>query len=162
MMFAALTSAMVVRRGLSGDWVSTPLPAVLWPNTAVLLASSAAVEIARRSLRRGERGGFNLYWSLATILGGLFLAGQFLAWQQLRAAGVYLASNPSSAFFYVLTVAHAVHLAGGLVALAYIDVQALRLRLGPAKRTAVDVSAAYWDFLAGLWVYVLLLFRFWG
>src|SRR5438270_9518344 len=53
MVFAALTSALVVRRGLSDDWASMAKPAILWLNTAVLLASSFALERARRSLKRG-------------------------------------------------------------------------------------------------------------
>src|SRR5947208_215830 len=53
MFFAALTSAFIVRRGLSDDWISTAIPAVLWFNTAVLLASSAVLELARRALKAG-------------------------------------------------------------------------------------------------------------
>jgi cytochrome c oxidase subunit 3 len=162
MFFGAFTSAMVVRRGLGGDWVSTPLPPILWWNTLVLLGSSAALEMARRGLRRGERGRFNLWWTSGMALGAVFLAGQYIAWQNLRAAGIYLATNPSSSFLYLLTVLHALHVIGGVAALAYIDMQALRLRLGPGKRTAVDVAGIYWHFLAGLWIYLLLLFRFWG
>ena len=47
-------------------------------------------------------------------------------------------------------------------ALIYVDVQALRLTLGPAKRTAVDISAIFWHFLDGLWLYLMLLFYVWG
>src|SRR5256885_13430437 len=84
MMFAAFTSAFFVRRGLSHDWVDTPLPRILWLNTAVLLASSGAIELARRALRSGRRTAFNGYWTLATILGALFLGGQYIAWRQLH------------------------------------------------------------------------------
>jgi Heme/copper-type cytochrome/quinol oxidase, subunit 3 len=41
-----------------------------------------------------------------------------LAWQQLNAAGYFLAANPANAFFYLLTGVHGLHLLGGLVALA--------------------------------------------
>ena len=44
----------------------------------------------------------------------------------------------------------------------YVDVQALRLRLGPAKRTAIDVTAIFWHFLDGLWLYLMVLFYVWG
>jgi cytochrome c oxidase subunit 3 len=162
MFFAAFTSAMVVRRGLGGDWVSIPLPGILWWNTAILIGSSVSLEMARRGLRRGERGPFNVWWTAGMALGGIFLVGQYVAWQDLQSAGIYLATNPSSSFFYLLTVLHAIHVIGGVAALAYIDLQALRLRLGPGKRTAVDVAGIYWHFLAGLWIYLLLLFRFWG
>src|SRR5215831_10084448 len=129
MLFAAFTSALVVRRGISGDWVSLHKPSILWVNTAILLASSAALEIARRALRARARTRFNLWWTAGTLMGVLFVCGQALAWQQLIAAGVFLSTNPSSAFFFILTAAHAAHLLGGLAALIYVDTQALRLRL---------------------------------
>jgi cytochrome c oxidase subunit 3 len=162
MVFAALTSAFVVRRGLSDDWLSMHKPPILWVNTAVLLASSVVLDRARYALRVRHRSRFNFWWTAATALGILFLIGQALAWRELKNAGVYIASNPSSSFFYVLTAAHAFHLLGGVTALVYVDVQALRLRLGPAKRTAIDVTAVFWHFLDGLWLYLMLLFYVWG
>jgi cytochrome c oxidase subunit 3 len=162
MVFAALTSAFVVRRGLSDDWASMPKPPILWVNTAVLLASSIVLDRSRHALKKGDRSKFNFWWTAATALGVLFLLGQAWAWRELRDAGVYIASNPSSSFFYVLTASHAFHLLGGVSALIYVDIQALRLRLGPAKRTAIDVSAVFWHFLDGLWLYLMLLFYVWG
>src|ERR1017187_236356 len=141
MAFAAFTSAFVVRRGISNDWVALPLPRIVWVNTAVLLGSSLLLELARRSLKSGRRTAFNRYWN---------------------AAGIFVATNPSSSFFYLLTAAHGLHIVGGLSALAYVDVQALRLRLGPGKRTAVDVSAVFWHFVDGLWLYLMALFLVWG
>ena len=162
MVFAAFTSAMVVRRGLSDDWAPMHKPPILFVNTAVLLLSSIAIEFARRALKSGARSQFNAWWTAATALGFLFLGGQTLAWMELKNAGVFIATNPSSSFFYVLTASHAFHLLGGVSALAYVDVQALRLRLGPAKRTAIDISAIFWHFLDGLWVYLMVLFYVWG
>jgi cytochrome c oxidase subunit III len=162
MVFAALTSAFVVRRGLSDDWASMAKPQILWVNTIVLLASSVVLDLSRRSLKAGDRSKFNLWWSAGTALGILFLIGQAIAWRQLKDAGVFISSNPSSSFFYVLTASHAFHLLGGVTALVYVDVQALRLRLGPAKRTAIDVTAIFWHFLDGIWVYLMILFYVWG
>ena len=162
MVFAAFTSAFVVRRGLSDDWVSMPKPPLLFVNTAVLLLSSLLIEIARRTLRTGNRSRFNFWWSGATLLGILFLVGQAAVWRELKDAGLFMAGNPSNSFFYVLTASHAFHLLGGVAALVYVDVQALRLSLGPAKRTAIDVSALFWHFLDGLWIYLMVLFYVWG
>ena len=162
MVFAALTSAFVVRRGLSDDWASMHKPAILWVNTAILLASSFLLDLSRRALKAGNRSRFNLWWSAATVLGILFLAGQAYAWYQLKQAGIFISSNPASSFFYVFTAAHAAHILGGVSALVYVDVQALRLRLGPAKRTAIDITAVFWHFLDGLWLYLMLLFYVWG
>jgi cytochrome c oxidase subunit 3 len=162
MVFAAFTSAFVVRRGLSDDWAPLVKPPILWANTAVLLLSSVVLDFSRRALKKHNRASFNLWWTFATALGVLFLAGQAYAWRELRDAGVFVASNPASSFFYVLTAAHAFHLLGGVAALVWVDVQALRLQLGPAKRTAIDVTAIYWHFLDGLWLFLMLLFYVWG
>jgi cytochrome c oxidase subunit 3 len=162
MLFAAFTSAYIVRRGLSDDWSAMPLPKVLWPNTLVLLGSSALLEVARRRLKAGRRLSFNRYWTAGTLLGVVFLLGQAYAWRELRDAGIFLATNPSSSFFYLLTATQGIHLLGGIAALVWVDVRALRFELGPARRTGADIAAIFWHFLDGLWVYLLVLFSFWG
>ena len=116
MMFVALTSAYVVRYGLDPDWRSIRMPLVLPFNTAVLLASSLTLELARRALRSpGASTAGALQWLYLTLaLGMAFLAGQFVAWRQLSAGGVYLSTNPHASFFYLLTGLHALHLLGGI------------------------------------------------
>ena len=156
MFFMALTSAYIVRKGISLDWRPFTLPKILWLNTAILLLSSATVSRSRRFLARGDFEAFRHWWSVTSALGLMFLAGQVIAWQQLRAAGVYLASNPSSSFFYLLTAAHGLHLLGGIVALLYIAFRSARMKhltLG----TASEVVSIYWHFMDGLWVFLLLL-----
>ena len=164
MVFAALTSAFVVRRGLTdmNEWVSIHKPPILFWNTGILLLSSVVLDMSRRALKSGARTKFNVWWSGATALGILFLMGQAYAWYQLRQAGMFISTTPASSFFYVFTAAHAAHVLGGVAALVYVDIQALRLRLGPAKRTWIDVTAIFWHFLDGLWLYLMILFYVWG
>jgi cytochrome c oxidase subunit 3 len=90
-------------------------------------------------------------------LGLLFVGSQLTAWRELAWRGVYLATNPSSSFFYLLTAAHGVHLLGGIIALLYLVVRAGRISLRPRQATALDVTAIYWHFMDGLWLYILLL-----
>jgi cytochrome c oxidase subunit 3 len=160
MMFVAFSSAYVVRAGLSDDWQAIELPRLLWLNTAILLLSSVTIEEVRKSLREGMRTACNRWLLATTVLGAAFLVLQFVAWKQLASHGIYLATNPSSSFFYLLTAAHGLHLFGGVLALLYIDFEALRYRLGPAKRTLVEVTAIYWHFMDGLWIYILCLLWF--
>ncbi|HEV2494559.1 MAG TPA: cytochrome c oxidase subunit 3 [Terriglobia bacterium] len=160
MLFAAFTSALVVRKGISNDWVRTALPNILWLNTAVLLLSSLTFELARRAFDAGGdlwvvRGTRWLYLTLG--LGVAFIAGQLVAWRELAARGVYLATNPSSSFFYLLTAAHGIHLLGGIVALGYAAIIVRKIAAEPRKRIVVDLTALYWHFMDGLWVYLLIL-----
>ena len=155
MFFMALVSAYVVRKGFpNSDWRSLNVPHIFWLNTAILLASSLTLELSRRRRNNGHEGSFRHLWWLTTVLGLLFLAGQTIAWTQLAAAGVYLATNPSSSFFYVLTGAHALHLLGGIFGLLSVMLHdPLRL----TRATNIEVAATYWHFMDGLWVFLFLL-----
>jgi cytochrome c oxidase subunit 3 len=160
MTFAALTSALIVRKGSSLDWQSFTLPSILYLDTVLLLGSSVTLEIARRRVARfmggvtspGESPARWLYITLG--LGLLFVTGQYVAWSQLRGQGLYLATNPSSSFFYVLTVAHVLHVLGGLAGLAYVIV---RLSKSELRRSTLDAASRYWHFVDILWVYLLVL-----
>jgi len=160
MMFAAFTSALVVRKGSSLDWQAFNLPSILFFNTFLLLASSVTLEVARRRVSAFMGGPTSQVESparwlyLTLFLGLLFVSGQYVAWSQLRAKGLYLATNPSSSFFYVLTVTHALHVLGGLVGLIYVIRKLSRSTL---RRNQLDAAARYWHFMDFLWLYLILL-----
>ncbi len=156
MFFMAMASSYIVRRGLGTDWQRTPIPPVLWFNTAVLLTSSVTIIVARKKLASGEREAFQSLWWVTTGLGMLFLAGQIVAWRQLAAAGMLLATNPSSSFFYVLTAAHGAHLAGGIFALFYVAFRPWR-KSRISQATAAELTSIYWHFMDGLWIFLLAL-----
>lgn len=184
MIFVALTSAFVFRRGLptidertetyTHDWLTLSLPVgLLLVNTFLLLLSSVTVELARRQLARrmalapvesipGVSLGreWNFPWLATTILLGFgFLAGQWMAWQELSARGFDI-TKISSSFFYLLTGTHAVHLVGGLLVLLYAGLISLLRKPLPRQRIVVDVTAWYWHFMAFLWIYIFGLLWF--
>jgi cytochrome c oxidase subunit III len=160
MSFAALTSALVVRRGGAVDWRHFTLPSVLYLNTVALFASSITLELGRRRIATfmgGLRSGAAnpARWLYVTLLLGLlFVAGQYVAWRQLSAQGLYLATNPSSSFFYVFTAAHGLHVLGGLGGLGRVIGKLNKLVL---RRSTLDATSRYWHFMDLLWVYLLLL-----
>ena len=155
MLFMALVSALIVRKGASNDWTALIVPRILWLNTAILIASSATLLRSRKDLAANDLEGFRHWWVVTTILGLLFLAGQLLAWRQLMGEGVYLATNPSSSFFYVFTAAHGLHLLGGVIALIYVGIRSVNRRRQLAVTEAVSM---YWHVMDGLWVFIFLLF----
>ena len=160
MMFAALSCALFVRKGASLDWETFTLPSILYFNTLWLVASSITLEVARRRVATFMGGLKNhlenpTRWLYITLfLGLLFLAGQYVAWLRLRAEGLYLATNPSSSFFYLLTAAHALHVLGGLVGLIYVI---RKLNKSVLRRNQLVATARYWHFMGILWLYLLFL-----
>jgi cytochrome c oxidase subunit 3 len=182
MLFVSFSAAFVARRLFASPdsgtasqfqrWISVPLSwTLLLLNTFVLVLSGVTIELARRHVTRqlalapvrtipgvslGRERRFP--WLGFTIaLGLLFLLGQLRAWNQLEAHPVVVSSTPSISFFYLLTGMHAVHLAGGILALLYAGLAALRQFSVERQRIIIDVTAWYWHFMTGLWVYVLLL-----
>src|SRR4051812_17754432 len=98
MLFAGLSSAYIVLRGMP-TWQGIELPSLLWPNTAILLMSSVAIELSRRSIRRNDTQSMKRWLGLGGVLGLAFLIGQLAAWKQLVNAGVYVPSTIQSGFF---------------------------------------------------------------
>jgi cytochrome c oxidase subunit III len=171
MSFAAFTSSMIVRQGSSADWLHFQLPRVLYVNTVILLASSLTLELTRRrviaipaTLRHSSADARTvlskgIYWLYVTgALGLIFILGQFLAWRDLAGQGLYLATNPSSSFFYVFTALHGMHLLGGIAGLAYVLRKLIGSKTGSAMHArSFGAFSIYWHFMDILWVYLLLL-----
>ena len=179
MVFISLTSAYIVRQGLPTfddssssyvrDWGEVHLPwLLLGINTALLVFSSLTMELARRSTARraalapvqsipgvslGEEKHYP-WLAITVVLGTGFLIGQWFAWGELQNRGFYIATNPSSSFVYLLTGTHAVHLAGGIIALLWAAATSLLKRPIEGRRIVVDIAAWYWHFMLVLWIYV--------
>ena len=88
--FGALIFAFLWRSQNSYLWGHLRIPSLLWVTTPILLASSALLERARRSLKAGDRTGFRRFLQWTTGLGFLFLIGQGAAWFQVVHSNVIL------------------------------------------------------------------------
>ncbi|HSL55165.1 MAG TPA: cytochrome c oxidase subunit 3 [Pyrinomonadaceae bacterium] len=160
MLFTSLSSAYIVRSGVTYDWFPIAVPRVMFGSTALILLSSISIEIARRKLKQGLAATYSKYLLLTGFLGLGFLVSQLIAWRQLAAQGIYISSHPHSSFFYVLTGAHAVHIAGGLLALTFLWLRSRRF-LEAKRQAAADAVSIYWHFMDALWIYLFLLLFLW-
>lgn len=156
MFFMALASAFLVLHHSSHVWVAVRLPWILWVNTAVLIGSSVMLERARARLTLGDDRGFRKLWLVSTVMGFLFVAGQLVAWRQLAAQGVYIASNQASSFFYIFTGAHGVHLLGGVAALLFVLLRNFESS-EISRPLAAEITSYYWHFMDGLWIFLFAL-----
>lgn len=160
MSFAAFTSALIVRQGAATDWRHIALPSVLFLSTSILLVSSVTLEVARRRVAAYMKGLDTraevpkLWLYLTLCLGLLFVAGQYMAWLQLRSQGLYLATNPNSSFFYVFTAIHGLHVLGGLVGLLRVI---RKLGNSTLRRSTLAATSYYWHFMGVLWIYLFVL-----
>lgn len=155
-LFTMLISGYFMRRSL-GDWRPLPIPTLLWIDTGILVASSLALELARRASGRDERDAARVALVAGGALAVLFVAGQVAAWRQMAASGFSIAGNPSNTFFYLLTGLHALHVLGGLVALGATIEKAWSAADWKPAAAQIDLCALYWHFLLVVWLVLLAL-----
>ncbi len=140
MLFAAVASAYIVRRGISNDWVILSLPIPVYLSVLPGMAVSFLVEVARRKASRQL-----LICAVAFAILFFYLVHAY-AWRE-----IVHGNSPAAAFYFVLDGTFSLYTVGGIVAL----VVALRTaRLGEA-------TSYYWHYLNALWILLLALFYLW-
>ncbi|MBA9079016.1 cytochrome c oxidase subunit 3 [Rufibacter quisquiliarum] len=158
MMFAAFTSAYIVRRE-EGNWLEYDLPSVLLINTIILILSSVFMQWAYVSAKKDNIKNVRLGLILTFIAGTAFLIGQWEGWAELVRNNVFFGgstSNPAGSFLYVLTGVHAFHLVTGLIFLIIVVISALRYRVHSKNLTRIELCTIYWHFLGALWIYLYI------
>jgi heme/copper-type cytochrome/quinol oxidase subunit 3 len=154
--FGGLIVVYLLFRSRHPEWSADAahmLTAVGAINTAVLLASGrtmflAHAAVGRRDLRAAVRNlGF-------TLLGGcVFLGIKGFEYSQEIRHGFTPVTNLFWSFYYVMTGLHALHILGGLVALAVI---LLGVRRGRDTQR-VEYVGMYWYFVDVVWIFLFSL-----
>ena len=148
----SLFSVAYIGRMAYGDWRILPEPTLLWFNTGVIMLSSFAFSRATINAREGDIKRTREYLLLAGVLTFGFIIGQLFVWRELVSFGYFVSTNPSYAFFYLLTALHILHLFGGLIAWLVVTYKSFI----PQKETSefslkVNLCAIYWHFLLIVW-----------
>jgi cytochrome c oxidase subunit 3 len=139
MLFASVLLAYAIVRAQAPQWPpagSAPFPrAAAAANTLALVAGSFALHRARRGDARG--------WMRAAFgFGAAFLLAQAALWRHLVALHLGPQAGALGEVFFALSALHALHIVGGLIALAVA---------GPRRLRSL---ALYWDFVLMVWVVI--------
>ena len=163
MMFAGLTSAFVVSKSRA-DWLKNfELPVAFYISTAVIIGCSVTFHLAKKAIQKDNRNATTSFLLGTLALGILFVVLQFMGFGQIVAAGYYFtgsASNITTTFLYVVTIAHMAHLAGGLISLLIIIYNHFKQKYNSTQTLGIELGAMYWHFLDLLWVYLFLFLYF--
>ncbi|MDQ3537052.1 MAG: cytochrome c oxidase subunit 3 [Bacteroidota bacterium] len=155
MIFAALTSAYIVKQG-EGNWLVFEMPLIFWINSAVILASSVTMQLAYYNTKKNNLEIVKIFTAITTILGLAFLVLQVFAWEELVKMGVYFVGNPSGSFLYVLTGMHGFHLITGLIYLIILLTSTYKYKVHSKSMVQMEMCTTYWHFLDGLWIYLFM------
>ncbi|SRR6056297_632722 len=159
MMFTAFSSAYIVRQS-AGNWLEFPLPNLFYVSTAVILLSSVTLHLAYNSFKNQRESLYKSLLIVSFILGIGFVIAQYYAWMEMFAMGIDLKRNPSGAFVYVISGAHAAHVLGGIATfiVALIHAFSLPFRVTDKRKNRFQLVLIYWHFVDFLWIYLLLFF----
>ena len=166
-LFLAFSIAFIYSR-VQSDLPPVKLPILFVFNTLILLGSSATLVWAKRAyLQDNTRQYQQALW--ATLgLSILFLGAQIFAWRQLFMQEIFVHSDTSASYLYLISGLHFAHVIAGIPFLAVFlwqayqrmkePVSVLVYFSDPEKRLRLRLLSIYWHFLDLLWVYLVLFF----
>ena len=158
MMFAGLTSAFIVKSNLTG-WRTIEMPVIFWVSTVVILASSVTMMVAVKAFKNREMTKYRSMLGVTLILGIAFTVCQIVGFSQLWNQNVrFKGSSGAGQFFYAITGLHALHILGGIVAVAIFLIKSWVGKVKSYAVAPVEVLAIYWHFIDILWVYLMVFF----
>ncbi len=157
MLFAALTSAYVVRQA-AGNWLEFPMPTYFIYSTFILLTSSLSLHFSYKGYLADRNTQYKSLLLVTFILGIFFVYLQYKGWLALVSLGVELGTNPSGSFLYVLSGLHAAHILGGLAALfvAILHAFILPYEVTAKRKLRFEMTQIYWHFVDILWIYLIV------
>ncbi len=161
MLFAGLTSAVVVRKG-DGNWLNYELPDTFLWSTLTIVASSICLIAATTAIKRNASDVFKGLLSLTFLLGLVFIWLQFEGYDRLVDQNVYFtgaAHNASGSFLYIISGLHLAHLIGGLLAMAVVLFHAFKDYYKPKNLLGLQLCSTYWHFMGAMWVYLYFFFK---
>jgi len=137
-------------------------------NTAVLLTSSLLMALSISAVRGGRSRSSRLLQRGTMALGIVFLIIKGVEWGTKISQGIYpngpavAAMNEGEIMFFglyfTMTGIHALHLAIGIVALAFMVHYTRRGVVNSASYARLENTGLYWHFVDIVWIYLFPLF----
>ena len=164
MMFAALTSAYIVKKNQS-SWLEFDLPRIFWYSTFTIILSSVTIHLALKAFKAREMSRYRTFITVTVILGILFMLMQWMGFRDLESRNIALTgarSNSAASFLFVITGLHMVHVLGGVIALLVIFIRAYAGKVRNYSSLPIELVSTYWHFVDVLWIYLFLFYNWIG
>ncbi len=136
------------------------LPPLFVLSTVVLLGVSALIELSYRCARRDREGVVKSSLIVATVFGLIFTGAQAIGMMQLVTGMLKSGNltNSAHAFTFVMILVHALHVVGGVAALAICTINACRDKYDHERTIGLRLCGLYWHFLDVVWFFMMLAF----
>lgn len=166
-LFLSLSMSFVYSR-VQSSAPPIKLPTIFLFNTLILIASSGTMLAAKKAYLADHTDRYKLALGITMGLSFLFLALQVVGWMDLFQQEIFIHSDNSAGYLYVISGLHFAHVIGGIPFLGYFIWQAHKKMQDPVsvlvyfsdpeKRLKLRLLTIYWHFLDALWIYLVLFF----
>ncbi|KAA3622111.1 MAG: cytochrome c oxidase subunit III [Bacteroidetes bacterium] len=166
-MFVSLTVAFIYTR-VQSNLPPLDLPYIFLINTILLVLSSLALIRAKKAFESDDIIRYKQLLAGALGLAVLFLIGQIYGWYQLIQNNIFLATDNSSSYLYLLSGLHFIHVIAGIPFLSIFLYKTDKNTRKPEEQLVyfsdknnklrLRLISVYWHFLDLLWVYLILFF----
>jgi cytochrome c oxidase subunit 3 len=170
MFFAALTSALILKKGDFRTWENFKIPSVFMVSTLVIISLSVVMHMSLISYRKARFSAFRWLFFLGFLLGIAFLLTQWMGFNALKEMGFPLTGNIAGQFVYMLAIVHGVHIIGGLGVTLIALIRAVRARkdplyelkniINPKRKLHMELLVSFWHYIDIVWIYLYVFFYF--
>lgn len=170
MLFAALTSALIVKKGDSQNWQNFKLPTEFFTSTMIIIISSIAIHLAVMAYKKLNFRISKFYMFLTLVLSLFFVFYQLKGWDKLKLIGMPFNGNPSGSFVYAISGIHGFHYIFGIffLLLLYSMTKFSKIDLkfqskneyNPDRLLYLEILESYWHYIGIVWVYLFILFKY--
>lgn len=123
-------------------------------NTIVLLVSSLFMAEAVSAIRGGSHRRMRRQLALCLACGAVFCLNKVIEYHGEITAGFTPAHNSFFSFYYFITGAHFLHVAGAMIFIAHSFVQPAGAALAEGFRRKVENTGLFWHFVDLLWIFI--------
>jgi cytochrome c oxidase subunit 3 len=135
-------------------------------NTIVLLLSSWTMVMAVHSAQKADRKKLIVFLILTLIFAGVFLGVKYMEYSHKFHDGLlpgkYYHHQGDTipgqfmffSFYFMMTGLHGLHILGGMGAIGWVLVRAIRGDFTASYNTPVDLVGLYWHLVDLIWIYL--------
>ena len=166
MFFAALTSALILKKGDFKSWENFRLPNIFVLSTVLVVGVSVALHTALVCYRQAKFTAFRWLFTLGFILAVGFLLAQWAGLSALANIGFPLTGNISGQFIYLVASLHGLHIAIALLITLVVLIKAIRARkdelfelkniMNPKRKLHMELLVTFWHYIDIVWVYLYI------
>ncbi len=166
-LFLSLSISFIYTRVMS-DLPPIKLSPLFLFNTLLLIGSSISMHWAKQSYQNDQTQKYIQALWVTILLSVIFMIAQVFAWRSLFAQDIFIHTDNSAGYLYVISGLHFAHVIAGLPFLGLFlhtarkrmkePVSVLVYFSDPDKRLKLRLLTIYWHFLDALWIYLVVFF----